>query len=567
MIYDILDVFKKQFQEKGDKIILDSYELKEGLYVKINKDDCIEYFIVKKKNRELSFTDIDGNLNYNAYDWFKERDYYSGYLNSNKSFYDKKIHNINYLSLFVKIESFISNESKKLLHEDVIKKHYYYLCNYTKFTKPKEKEILESFKDQLSDRSRKRDIVKKYRFITNNLDSIVDLAKEHNIKNYIKIFFDEPVEKYKKESKIYYSIKIFNDIAYSEKIKDEIFGLSNSNMGLNSKKPFLEHKTKMKTVPFLITDKNALFLKKFFDWLKIQPYKDEYNKPIDKYLNDSFFIQKHSANDEAEITDFDYIPLEINKLEPVITIKNHLWLKTEKVLIEDYTIESLNQLEKKVDEILYNHQLTSNYYGEVWKKLDNSFANFIYITREAMISYFRKYDDRSFYQVIKKYGSKLAIEHIKKDRLFKAGLTLNFKLSLMEHKGEKIMNIKKMQEKVLDNLMDSNYQDLKTEEFFYLCGQVARYLINQSQRADKKGDLLEPFLKVKDPQRLKEVIRMTYLKYRHAISLHFLKFNNAMSLIMAFDEEDRFPASENMDSFLIGALSKNIFYMKNEEKK
>ena len=94
MIYDILEVFKKQYEEKGDKLILDSYELKEGLYVKINKNEQLEYYIVKKKNKDLSFTDIDGNLNHNAYQWFKERDYYSGYLNSNKAFYDKKIHNI-----------------------------------------------------------------------------------------------------------------------------------------------------------------------------------------------------------------------------------------------------------------------------------------------------------------------------------------------------------------------------------------------------------------------------------------------------------------------------------------
>jgi len=200
MIYDILDVFKKQYEEKGDKLILGSYELKEGFYVKVNKDNRLEYFIVKKKNRELIFTDIDGNLNHRAYEWFKERDYYSGYLNSNKSFYDKKIHNVNYLSFFAKIESFISDNQKKILSKDVIKNHYLSLCNYKKFTKQKEKEILESFKEHLSDRTRKRDIIKKYRFIKNNLDSIIEIAKENNIKNYVKIFFDEDIEKYQVES-------------------------------------------------------------------------------------------------------------------------------------------------------------------------------------------------------------------------------------------------------------------------------------------------------------------------------------------------------------------------------
>jgi len=619
MIYDILDIFKEKYSERGDKLILDSYELKEGLYVKINENEKIGYFTVKKKNRESFFTDIFRNLNHNAYQWFKERDYYSGYLNSNKAFFDKKIHNINYFSLFVKIDSFLSEDKKiivkerlenitneefikisfnkelpnslinkqylqeiigeektkylfekeevfkKLLTQEILGNHFLNLCSYKKFTKLKEKEVLKSFEKYLSDRERKKNILKKYKFVKNNLDSILKVAQENHVKNYIKIFFDEPIEKYKKESEIYYSLKIFNDINYNENIGNEIFGLSNSNMGLNSKKPFLEHKTKLKTIPFLIENNNALLLKKFFDWLKVQPYKDEYNKPIDKYLDNKFFIKKHSANDESEIMDFDYIPCEIDKLNTSITIKNYLWLKSTNVLLENYEIEFLNQLEEKVDDIFYNHQLTTNYYGEVWKKLDNSFANFIYITRDAMISYFRKYDDKNFYQVVKKYGSKFVVEHVKKDRLFKAGLALNLKFSLLEYKGEEIMDIKTMQKNILDNLLDSNYKDLETEEFFYLCGQVARYLINQSKQGDKTGSLLEPFLKIKDPQRLKEIIKTTYFKYKHAINLHFLKFNNAMSLIMAFDKEENLSVSSNMDSFLIGALSDNIFYMKKEE--
>ena len=123
-----------------------------------------------------------------------------------------------------------------------------------------------------------------------------------------------------------------------------------------------------------------------------------------------------------------------------------------------------------------------------------------------------------------------------------------------------------MQKKILDNLMDSNYQNLETEEFYYLCGQVARYLINQSKLNDKTGGLLEPFLKINESQRLKEIIKITYFKYKHAISLHYVKFNNAMSLIMAFDNQVNSSSSENMDHFLIGALSDNIFYMKNEKE-
>ena len=129
MIKDLIEVFKKEYEKKGDRLILDNYELNEGIYIKVNKNSAFNAFIVKKKNRELIFTDIEGDLNHTAYEWFKERDYYSSYLNSNKSFYDKKIHNINYLSLFIKIESFISDNPKKVLKNNAIKYQYKNLSN------------------------------------------------------------------------------------------------------------------------------------------------------------------------------------------------------------------------------------------------------------------------------------------------------------------------------------------------------------------------------------------------------------------------------------------------------
>ncbi len=555
MIYDVLEVFKKEYEKSGDKLILGNYELKEGIYIKVNSDETIKTFIVKRKNRELIFTDIEGGLNYTAYKWFKERDYYSSYLNSNKSFYDKKIHNINYLSLFVKIESFISQEPKKLLKDDSIQIQYKNLCNYKKFNKPKEKEILETFKEQLQDRSRRGDIVKKYRWIRDNITSIVELAKEHEIKNYIKIFFDEPIEKYEKESEIYYAIKIFNDISFSKKIEDKVFGLSDSNMGLNSKKPYLEQKTRKEKAPFLIKKEDALLAKKFFDWLKFQKFMDK------KPLSDDFFINRDFREKDL-IIDFDHLPIKINKLKESIFIKNHLLLKKEKILIEDETIEYLNLLEDKIDEVLYNRQLKNNYYGEVYKKLDNKFASLIYSTRDAMSGYFKKYDKRGFDVVIKKYATHLAIEHLIRSRFLQAGLCLNLKISLLEEQGEEVMDIKAMQEKMIDRIKKgTEYKSLTNEEFFYISGQVVKYLLQQSESYQKSGDMLEPFLRLKSVEKLKEEIQFTFFKYKHKIGLNHIQFNNALALITAYDTDEKF----DMDSFLVGVLSENIFFMKKEE--
>ena len=128
------------------------------------------------------------------------------------------------------------------------------------------------------------------------------------------------------------------------------------------------------------------------------------------------------------------------------------------------------------------------------------------------------------------------------------------------------MDIKKMQEKMIDRIEDSNYDNLETDEFFYLCGQIAKYLTTQSEAYVKNGDLLETYLRANSAKRLKRVVEIEYFKYKHAISLGYVKFNNAMSLIMAYEGKEELSLSSNMDNFLIGVLSENIFYMKKKEE-
>jgi len=565
MIYDILDVFEKQYEDKGDKLILDNYMLKDGLYVKINKDGTLNYYIFKDSKNEnvkdYCFKDLNDNINTSMYQWFKERDYYSGYLNSNKAFSDKKIHNINYLSLFVKLESFTTKDKKKKILPNAIEKQYKELKTYEKFKKKQEIDIINSFKDKINDQTRLSDIDAKYDLIEKNRETIIEIAKEYKIKNYIKIFFDEYIGKYKKESSFYYAIKIFNDINYRKTLGNDAWGPSDSNFGLNeSKKPFLRSMTKMNNIPFLITDENALMLKRFFDWLSVQDYKESF--PL-KMSEDgkSIFIGKHSKDGQTIIDDFDYIPTKEDKLEKSIYFKNHLMLKNRDMgFLEDNTIDLLWELEEKIDEIFYNNQLKNNYYNEVYKKLDKSFQNLIYITRAGMVNYFRKQDDRAFYKIIIKYGNDFIFEHIKKERIWKAGISLNLKFSLLANKGEYVMDIIGMKQKIIGKLEASNYDMLSGEEFFYLSGQVVKYLIGQSESHEKKGNMLEPFLRCNNAKKLKRDIEFIYFKYKHKISLNFVNFNNSLSLIMAYDGNEKL--RDNMDAFLVGALSDNLFYAK-----
>lgn len=560
MIYDILEVFKKEYEKSGDGLILASYSLKDGLYVKINKDNTLEFFESKTVKREKLFTNLDGIQNSDMKEWFKRNDYYSSYINSNKSLFDKKIHNINYLSYFFKLEN--SDYVKNKIDE-----HFTILLDFGKFKDKKDKEVLENYQDRLKSDDRKKDILDKCETLKNCFDEILEVAKEKEIKNYIKIFFEEDLYIYKEESAIYLSLKIFNDSSYNKKIRNSIYGLSNSNMGLNSKKPFLENKTRKFSAPFLLKNEDALLLKKFFDWLKIQPYNQD--RTLDE---EHFFIQKQSNNDEAEITDFDYIPTkkdDVNKYFPLIYVKNYLELENkDKKLISDYEIKELWQLEDKVDELFYNKQLKFNYYKEskdikVSDFLSKELQSILFVTKFAMINYFKKYNDTGFLNIVNKYGTQFVINHYMNEREFKAKETMNLKLSIQ---GE-TMDIKQELENLRTILEDEEYKQLSKDEYLFLAGQWAAYLLSLS-RADNKNKTLalaEQYFKAKYISKIQSILNNDLEKFKHELRLSNSWALKAVALLKAYEDDSKLSDKEK-DRFLVGFMAKNTFYEKRKKE-
>lgn len=171
MIYDILEIFKNEYEKKGDELILGSYSLKDGLYVKINQDNSLEFYESKTIKKEKIFLNLNGMENSEALDWFKQRDYYSSYINSNKALFDKKIHNINYLSYFFKVEN---DEHVK----DKIDEHFNILLGFGKFKDKKDKEVLLKYKVYLENEDRKKDILEKCKILKNCFDDIIKIKKK-----------------------------------------------------------------------------------------------------------------------------------------------------------------------------------------------------------------------------------------------------------------------------------------------------------------------------------------------------------------------------------------------------
>lgn len=559
MIYDFLNIFQQTYNKYGDKIILDNYHLKDGLYIKVKKDGSFMKYFCKKEKKDLIFCDARDELQPKEEDWFKRVDYISGYLNSNKSFSDKKIHNINYLSFFIKVDNRPTDEAIKL--------HYKGLCDYKKFKKKEEKEILQKYQGYLLKKDRRKSIIRVYKIIRDNIDSLIEFAVENGVKNYLKIFFEEDFDKYEYESKIYYDIKIFNNISYTKKIGNLIYGLSDSNMGLNQKKPFLEHKNRKLMAPFMILNEDALMIKKFFDWLKFQDFKNKFPLKNKFPFTNNIFIDR-SYKEKDLVTEYDYIPQTQKKLLKLFVYENFLHVKRKKIVVDDKVCEYINQIEDLVDDIFYNKQLKFNYFNnniKISQFLSKELQNLLFMTKNSMINYFKKNRDVEFYRVIKKYGNKFIGEHIKQGKSYKAKEALNLLFSLKKYNGERVMNINKMQKEMIQKLDKSDYTSFdNSKEFFYIVGQVASYLIAQSEASDKKANLYEPYLRSGSVDKLKKDIEFTFLKYKHKISINHKRFKNAMSLIMAYDGSEK--PTKYMESLLVGLMSENIFYMKKEER-
>jgi len=543
MINDILDTLDIDFK----KAIIDNYQLKDGIYIRVGEN--VEYFVYKRakgkdSSKEIGLKDLSNDIKDSEYEWFARRDYISVYLNSNKAIDPpkKKIHNNNYLTLFVKAKEF-SKENK----EYFASKLYDNLKSFSSFAKKEEKEVIDSFKVYIFDKDRQKDVESKKEKFLEIFDDILEHKKEIKESDYIKIFFDEDLQKYENEAKIYFALKIFNKIETVRSIDDEIYGLSDFNMGLNSKKPYLEHKTRGFSLPFMVKKDDVFKIKELFDFLK---YQSNFLETEPTRHKSGIFLLKHSNNDQAEIIDFDIVVKE-SKLQKPFILRDFLFNSEDEVIEDSFT------LFKRVDEIFYNSNLENNLFGEVYSKLPNRLQNLIYLTRDALIS-LKKGEVKPLLKINKKFANEFMLYHLRQDRWQRAKEVLNLKLSLLEYEGEK-MNIKETLENIEQKI--ESLEELNEEEFFVLSGQIIKYLLDKSKKSDKRADMIEPFLRATKSKKLKQEIETLFFTYKHEIPLNFKKFNNALALVEAYKSNEKV----QKDKLLVGILSENIFYKKDEK--
>ncbi len=620
MLKDMTESFKKAVK-KDRNIILDNYMLKDGIYIKldrnrhINQIDENRYLIVDTK-KEVPPEKLD------LYNWLKERDYCSQILNTNKAIDlpAKKILSSNYLSYFIKKDRLPRVGNNELTMEglkDLTDKYYTRLQNAEKYFeelipldfefKGDKKEGLEEFLQTyfckevsyIRDNKRKENIEICKDYILDNMEHIIDIIKaideEFKIKEYIKIFFEEDIEKYRQEYKVYLIPRIYTVKDFNILVDDEILGLPISDMTINEKKPYLLLRTMNCTVPIRDTIKNVEITKNFYEWMTNRIKEEEEILKIGhKHMFDGgksynqegpFYIVNMELNKSTkkyEIVDFDNIPTSLStinfQLENVLRVPlfdHKRKVKIEGKYEENRNISNLSELQYLVSQYYFKGKM-KGYFKDIEPEVEaNKFTYSMKIlfmeSRDAFFDFFHKGIDTNIKKIIDKITLKSIEEQIKSTvegtKLLNIKRAYNLRLSFLKYfkiKGGEDMDLK------LENIIDG----LKTkvdskemvycnsdEEFYFMAGQLAYYLISQSEASNKNFGMFEPFLSVKNPNQLKRRLEETFETYSHKIPIGYIKFKNAMVMVMGYEIQNKI-TDKMKDLLIAGILSNNILYGK-----
>lgn len=590
MTYDLLYTFKNYF--KDNKVVLDTYKMQDGIYFLVKKDDTIEKLIVEKGESDNS----------ELYEYLKEKDFYSKCLNSNKALdtkYEEKIGNVKYntmkkifsnniYTLFFKNESctdFTNDLKSEAIPTNIfvkgIIKYYESLKNLGK-----SKEEIGLINDGYTDEEieiYKEKMIYIFKIIGNKLTDEEKLKKA----TWIKVFIDSSNEEYERVSNFYIRTKLFNTNKNNIKQNEDVFGVNNYNFGCNSKKPYLELKTTPFKVGSLVSIRDIDVMNKIYLWL----YNNGINKsvlklPVDWEFKgvpqseqnisnkDLFILKVNGNNGVAKIEDFDY-KSSFNTEIRLFTCKDYMRHKEN-----DFTTSNIYGLEWYTNNTWISNTSKDNkrnyiresYYDFEKKKISKSLiANWkkelLQKYSQAFFYLFQREEKNNFLQNLDNIASEVVERTLVDDLNLGIKFTNNSKRAMnlwiafkdyFNEKGEsEEMKFNNIQENCKNIVLEGN--NIETdEEYYFLMGQVAYYLLSRSKASKLTQDATEPFIKAANITVLKKEIRDLYEKYNYDIYLKDKKFNNVFSQILIQEPESEVRKNKNI--ILAGMLSNNLFY-------
>lgn len=589
MIFDLVNSYRKYFED--DKVVLDSYHLQNGIYILFKNDGSHEILEVNK--------DTDNTTS--LYEYFKIRDFYSNYIDSNKALdttykekrdgkeYSmlKKICSNNHYTLFFKnrfVEGLIK-EPKETIPVDIflkgIDKYFSSMVDLGKNDKNTE-IILEKIKDNIAT---DEEILSNQEFIKEKFVETVDILKEKELTKdtWIKIFLEADVLDYERASLKYTYLKIFNKNDENKLKNEEVYGINNYNFGYTTgKKPFMELKSTSYKVASMMSLEDIKVIRNMYIWLlKNISNKDFVKIPLDfdfKGLDEDkingkpiYLLRVKNDNGTAKIEDFDFIPFYSSTIE---TFKCSNYFNTKFNLEEsEFATKDIYELEKRVSKIWFSNCLRESYYSfkEIVSKrtmVANWKKEILKQNAKIFFEFFHKANSRPLRQNLDKIAFNICyntlLDEYKDGNIYNSVKAMNLWIAFDEYLGGNFKMVKndiylKSREVVL------NSGKIESDEmYFFMVGQVAKYILSKSKANTKTQSMLDPLMKASKQEKLISVILQMRDKYGYDLMLSNKKFDNILKQILT-DEIEK-DIVKNRKYILAGFLEDNLFYIKSDNE-
>lgn len=580
MLRDIIEKFSNI--KNLDNKIMDTYIPADGTYVIIKQNNNGELKEFSKVDIKLDKKTRDIDRTIENIELLIKLDYNSKLIDMNKPIDGKKIiHSNNYLSFFVKKDSLaLDDEGKRKLTNEIIENYYNILENpmikYEK--KTKSKEIYEELEKRLG----KVDIEKLSKIRSWVSENIYDLDVDLSKKDYLKIFFLYDEKDFEVENERYLLPNIFNSNEFNVKISNNIWGVPNNNMGLNSKKPYLENKTRKIRVPILMNREEILLQKKIFDYLynlACMGFNNIYvddsvhykrsNESVDRDFNGIYLRIKKGK--ELEILDFEIISAYKENLDKPFNFENILG-ESYDILGKNTEIEygvkrKRGDIHKLIDEIIFSKYLINSYYVEKVSIKDKVLEQSVLLSRDKLFQWFYKGNAVGVGTILQQVSTLIIKSSINKNYLIKAMNQFNLKYSLKNYFFEEEENmadiIKDVKDKLRRKISEKATNSIESDrEYFFAVGQLTSYFISKSKGKSKPMSLVNPIISSKTDEKIKLKLSLLFKKYNYDINLDSdLRFKNLYSMILAYKPEGKI---EN-DLIIAGYLNSNLIYEKKEQ--
>lgn len=640
MLTDLMHSYMQGNSRSSGEMIISNHQPKPGLYIRINLERGWQEQVSEFHDNHLFILPQEEQTpaSYEKYGWFQAQDYYSSLVSMNKAVDKaKQIHNSHPFALFAKGEVFLERQAAakhsmadnivrflNLTEPEQIQQRWMELVASGQADRKRKQITPEAFFPEgeyaeelayLQSEWRQKHVAMVRDWYAYNLQTLIGhVDKEYRdnkrlSKMYIKLFFTMPPESscpksYTTEQAFLYEYilytlpKIFNSNEYNQLVDRQIYGLPGFNMSMNSKKPYLVHKTMCVRIPMRISLQEAIEMKQMSEWLLSRPkytmnrlyYESTIHKK--KVQNPEGAYHVYVDGKDNEIFSFENVPfsaydsLNIH-IENVTRIKEG---KTGELKLYE-PIRTVEQLQKEVSRCFFRGRMNQEpgkfLLGEEPKPRNKDFTSgmgaIFMQSRQAFHDWFFKATEITIRPLFGKLTMRLIEEqmlYVESDRqetsdslnFWQLSHAFNIRISLMEHlnpkQGGKGMadRISQVRSILRERLDLHDIQICTTdEEFYYLAGQIAFYLKSQSEAQDKRGDLLEPLLAAKRSQQLKRRLEEAYFQYKHKIVLNYPRFNRSFASLYSYKPEFE-PDGEMRDMFMAGLFSDNWFYEKQDNK-